>query len=297
MKIKSILVTGGSGFLGSHVCDELIRRGYQVTNYDKKKSEWAHNTKKYKMIVGDINNFKLLDKQVKRNDIIFHFAGLANLDEAIKKPLETVKYNIFSTVKLLALANKYKIERFIYASSIYANSSDGGFYSLSKRAAENYIQEYFNHYRLGFTIMRYGSLYGPRSGKDNGIKRIIDNAIKNRQVSYGGNKKTVRKYIEVHEAAKLTADMIKKKYENKYISIVGKKKIKVQKLLEIVRDKLGIKKKIIYKKDKLFGHYTQSLKKYQSQIDKQYFSKKNYNFKSKVAKLIDYELNKNKLCS
>ena len=71
----------------------------------------------------------------------------------------------------------------------------------------------------------------------------------------------------------------------------------MQKLLEIIRDKLGIKKKIIYKKNKLNGHYIHSLKKYQSQIDKQYFSKKNYNFKSKVTKLIDYELNKNKLCS
>ncbi len=292
MKKKSILVTGGSGFLGSHVCDELSRRGYLVTNYDKKKSPWTKNHKKQKMVVGNLNNFKLLEKLIKKNDVIFHFAGLANLDDAVKKPLDTVIFNIMATVKLLSLAKKNKIQRFIYASSIYANSADGGFYSLSKRAAENYIQEYFNNYGLAFTILRYGSLFGPRSGKDNGVQRIINYAIKNNEVCYGGNKNSVRRYIHVSEAAKLTSDTIKKKFENKYISIVGKQKIDVTKLLKIIKKKLKIKKKIIYQKNKLYGHYSKSIKKYKNQSDKAYFSNKKYSFKDQLHNLLDYELKK-----
>ena len=173
-----------------------------------KKSKWLQP--KQKMVVGSLSNIKLLEKLVKKNEFIFHFAGMASLDEAINKPLHTVNYNILGTVNLLNLCIKHKIKRFIYASSIYAISNLGGFYGVSKRATEDYIREYSNLYNLKFTIIRYGSLFGPRSGNDNGLKKIILNALIKNKVGYGGSDQTVRRYIDVVDAASLTSKILQK---------------------------------------------------------------------------------------
>ena len=81
----------------------------------------------------------------------------------------SVKLNVLATVQLMELCTKFKIKRFIHASSVYAISKDGGFYRSSKKAAEEYIEEYKNIHNLKFTILRFGSLYGSRSQKNNGL--------------------------------------------------------------------------------------------------------------------------------
>ena len=124
--------------------------------------------KNQKFIKGDILNFNQLEKAVRNCSYVYHFAGLSDLNEAVKEPLKSVKLNILATVKLLDLCLKYKINRFIHASSIYANSKDGGFYRSSKKAAEEYIEEYKNIYNLKFTVLRFGSLYGKEP------KRLMD---------------------------------------------------------------------------------------------------------------------------
>ena len=139
------LVTGGSGFLGSHIADELTKRGHKVTIFDNVYSKWI--SKNQKMVVGDLLKSKSLEKLVRRNAIIFHFAALADLDEALYNPIDTVKYNVLATVKLLNLCVKFKTKRFIFASTIYANSNEGGFYKSSKRAAEDYIEEFSKLYK------------------------------------------------------------------------------------------------------------------------------------------------------
>lgn len=173
------LVTGGSGFLGSHVADMLSAKGFQVTIFDKKKSPWIKKNQKF--IKGNLLNFKNLEKVVKKNQVIFHFAALSDLNEALLKPLETVKFNILGTIYLLELSKKYKINRFVYASSIYVNSDQGGFYRSSKKAAEDYIEEYHRRYGIDYTILRYGSLYGERSNYNNGLKKIVKNSLEKKK--------------------------------------------------------------------------------------------------------------------
>ena len=73
----------------------------------------------------------------------------------MSKPHDTVNYNILGTVNLLELCKKYKVKRFVFASSIYVNSKQGGFYRSSKRAAEDYVEEYNQRYNLNFTILRF----------------------------------------------------------------------------------------------------------------------------------------------
>ena len=146
-----ITVTGGSGFLGSHVADALSKKGHKVTIFDKKYSKWIR--KDQKIYVGNILNTKELGRAIKDSDAVFHFAALADLGEAIKLPIETVKLNILGTVIALSLCKKYKVKRFIHASTIYVNSIEGGFYRSSKRAAEDYVLEYNKIYGLEYTIL------------------------------------------------------------------------------------------------------------------------------------------------
>ena len=144
-----IIVTGGSGFLGSHVADELSKRGHDVTIFDKKKSKWIRSDQK--MFIGDILNPNDLENVIKNTDVVFHFAALADLNQALKNPINTVKVNILGTVQALELCCKYNIKRFIQASTIYVNSSEGGFYRSSKKVAEDYVREYNKNYNLNYT--------------------------------------------------------------------------------------------------------------------------------------------------
>ena len=252
---NTVLITGGSGFIGSHVADQLTKKGFEVVIFDKKKSNYLKKNQVF--VRGSILNFKQLEKAVRKSDYVFHFAGLSDLNEAVTKPLESVKLNIFATVKLLDLCIKYRIKRFIHASSIYVNSKDGGFYRSSKKAAEEYIEEYKNIYDLRFTVLRFGSLYGSRAQKNNGLNKILNKAIKNKKIQYEGAINSVREYINVEDAAKGSVEILKKKFENKYIIVTGNKKIKLLLLLKYLKKSLNIKSKIKFSPSNksYLGHY------------------------------------------
>lgn len=262
----NILVTGGSGFIGSHVADQLSRRGHKVSIYDKKKSLYLKKNQSF--IKGDILNFKLLEKIVRKNQIVYHFAGISDLNDAIKHPLQSVKLNILATVKLLDLCKKYKIKRFIHASSVYASSKDGGFYRSSKKSGEEYIEEYKNVYNLKFTILRFGSLYGSRSNKNNGLIKILYKALKKKKIVYSGTKNSVREYINVEDAAKACVKILSKKFENKYVILTGNKKIKINYLLNFIKKIVNSKNPIKYLKpqNKFQGHYISNPFTYKNKI-------------------------------
>ena len=115
-----ILVTGGSGFLGSHVADQQSMAGHKVTIYDKKKSQWLR--KDQKMIIGDLQDVSKLEKVISVSEVVYHFAALADIGKALKKPIDTAKINIFGTVLALELCCKYKIKRFVYANCYLVRS-------------------------------------------------------------------------------------------------------------------------------------------------------------------------------
>ena len=279
-----ITVTGGSGFLGSHVADELSKIGHKVKIFDKKKSKWLRPDQK--MYVSNILNQKNLEKAIKGADIVFHFAALSDLDEALNEPVKSVNVNILATVQALELCRKYKVKRFVYASTIYVNSIDGGFYRSSKKAAEDYVEEYKKIHKLNYTILRFGSLYGLRSNNKNGVKKIINNAIKSGKISYAGSSRSVREYISVSDAAKACCEIIKNKYKNKHINLTGKKKIKVSIFLKKLSKILKISKKIEFKNKKTTGHYTISPFTYKPKSGKKFIFKKSKNFFDEIPLLV-----------
>lgn len=260
------LVTGGNGFIGSHLVDILLKKKYKVTIFDKKK---FHNKKRnLKIIYGDFKNTKLLRKTVKNNEFIFHFGGLSGINESLKKPIETAQTNIISTLKLLEFAKEFKLKRFVYASSVYVNSEQGGFYKSSKKAAEDYIDEYNKRFNLNFTILRFGTIYGTRANRENSINNIINDAIKLKKVIYQGNKRNLREYINVYDAAKASEKIISSKYKNKYVTITGKRKIPVAYVLNTIKKLLKIKKKIIFRNKKQVGHYLKEPNTFKPRVGK-----------------------------
>ena len=280
-----IIVLGGSGFIGSHVADALSRKGHKVTIFDKKKSKWLRRDQK--MIVGDIFNYNALEKAISDNKIVYNFAALSDIDQARHEPLSCAKVNILGTVQALNLCHKYKVRRFIQASSIYATSSQGGFYSCSKRAAEDYLVEFNKRHKLNYTILRFGSVYGFRSDKNNGIKRILDKAISQRKIIYSGNKKAVRKYINVWDAAKGCVEILKSRYENKCIILTGQKSIKISKLLKFLSKTLNINSKIIFKDEKpSTGHYIKTPNLYEAKKGRGLLLKSRINFHDGLLQLI-----------
>ena len=94
--------------------------------------------------------------------------------------------------------------------------------------------------------MRFGSLYGSRSQKNNGLIKILHKALKKKQIVYSGTNNSVREYINVEDAAKACVKILSKKFENKYILLTGNKKIKINKLLNFVKNKIRSNKKIKY---------------------------------------------------
>ena len=251
------LVTGGLGFLGSYVAEELIKQNHEVTILDK-VSPTAKLNRKIKFIKADLLNKKKTELAVKNQDIIFHYGGLSGINESMIDPLKTAGSNIIGTIRLLDLCLKYKIKRFIFASTVYVNSEQGSFYKSSKRAAEDFIEEYKKKYNLEFTILRFGTVYGLRASKENSIDKIIDVALKKKKIIYKGNKKNIREYVNVKDAAKIALKTMNKKYANKYVQITGNKKTSVVKALKIVKKELGFNSKIVFQNKKEAGHYVNS---------------------------------------
>src|SRR5438067_12547352 len=102
---------------------------------------------------------------------------------------------MLATVITLEASRQGGIKRYVYASSIYVYSESGGFYRCSKHAAELYIEEYQRLYHLDYTILRYGTIYGPRADDNNSIRRYLTQALRERQITLSGTGEEVREYM------------------------------------------------------------------------------------------------------
>lgn len=256
VKYKAIIL-GGSGFLGDHLSKLLIKKKFDVSILDIRINK--SKSKSVKFIKGDIKNFYNLKKILKNFDYIFNFAGISDLEDANKNPIKTITNNINGTVNILeCIKNSKKLKRLIFASSIYAISKQGGFYSTTKRSCENLIEDYSKKYGIKFSILRYGSIYGVGSGTKNAIYNLIYQGIKNKKILREGTGNEVRNYINVVDASNLTYQILKKKYENTYLNIIGKNKIKVKLVIKKIAKKLNIKKVIFLKNIKSQYHYSKN---------------------------------------
>lgn len=266
--MKKVCVIGGSGFLGSHVADQLSECGYKVRIYDRSVSPWVREDQE--MIVGDILDQDLLSQSIEGCEAVYNFAAIADLDEALNRPLDTAKINILGNVMILETCRRYGIMRFVYASTVYVHSREGGFYRCSKQAAEQYVEEYSRTFGLNYTILRYGSLYGPRSDHHNGLWRIVKRAVENGRISYEGSSEAMRQYIHVQDAARASVVALGEEFRNEAVVLTGQEPMRVVDLLKMIAEILGMEEPVEFIEAKNAGHYVRTPYAYQPKLGRKY---------------------------
>ena len=248
-----ITVFGGSGFLGSHICDKLSEAGHEVTIVDLNPSPWLKDNQK--MIVGSILDEAVLDKAVEGADIVCNYAGIADIGEANSRPVDTARLNVVGNVMALEACRKYGIKRYIFASSLYVYGKSGGFYRCSKQACEIYIENYQAMHNLPYTILRYGSLYGPRADNRNAIHRFVHEAMTSGTITYYGAPTALREYVHVDDAATATLEVLDESFANQNIIVTGNQPMRVGDLFKMIGEMLGKDIEIRYQNDPNSGHY------------------------------------------
>lgn len=263
-----IAVIGGAGFLGSHVADALSGAGYKVSILDRVASSWKQDDQE--MIIGDIADTDLLNRVIAGCHAVYNFAAVADLDEALDKPLETARVNILGNVQVLESCRFNKIPRYIYASTVYVNSREGGFYRCSKQAAEQYVLQYHQTYGMDYTILRFGSLYGPRSDDHNGLWRIVKRAVETGVISYQGSSEAMREYIHVEDAARASVKALGKEFCNESVILTGQEPMRVIDLLKMLAEILGSSQQVEFIDSEQIGHYIRTPYAYQPKLGRKY---------------------------
>jgi len=259
-----VVVFGGSGFLGSHVADALTDKGYEVIIFDKVPSPYLRD--KQKMVVGDLLDREKIKSVVQNTRYVYHFAGVADIKASSEIPWETLNVNIMGTCNILEACVEAGVDRFVFASSIYVYSELGSFYRVSKQACEKLIEEYANAFGLKYSILRYGSLYGPRANHFNSIRQMLKQALTEGIITRRGDGEEIREYVYAIDAASESVNILEDQFENKHIVITGNQPMKIKELLTTIREILGNKIKIEYLPSENQYHYEITPYSYKPQI-------------------------------
>jgi len=266
MNYKKVLVTGGSGFIGSHVADVLEEQGYSVVLFDAVPSKYK--TKFQEEIIGDILKPEDIENAIEGCDVVYHFAAQADIGAFIDMPSKTITSNIIGTQNVLDMARKHKVKRFMFASTIYVYSELGSFYRVSKQACEKIIEEYHKEFDLNYTILRYGSLYGPRANEFNFISNALLQAINNKKIFRRGDGMENREYIHVKDAAQLSVNALDNKFRNKPLILTGQQQIRVKDLLAMIKEIYDNKIEIEFGEEEDLHHYEITPYSYKPQMAK-----------------------------
>ena len=239
MRDKNILVTGGAGFIGSHLAENLVKDGYNVKILDDFSSGNVNNIlglfnyKNFKMIRGSITSKEVVEKATTGIDVIFHLAAQVHVDRSIIEPRHTFEVNTLGTLNVLDVSLENDVELLVYASTSEAYGSalhvpmneehplnPASPYAASKAAADRLCFSYYNTYRLPVVVMRSFNTYGPRqkgSGYAAAIPKFIERVLSGvPPVIYGDGSQT-RDYMYVKDAVAAYRSVLKS-----YERVLGK---------------------------------------------------------------------------
>ena len=243
---KNVLITGGSGFIGSYVVDALVKNKYKVTILDLNQPK----RKDVKFIQGSILDKSIIRSALKNINIIFHLAAVSDITKVKEIPLKTIKTNILGTTFLLEGARNANIDRFVFASSIYSYGAAGNLYTTSKTASELIIKNYKLIYGQKFTILRYATAYGPRNREVDAVSIFVRRALKNLDLIIHGNGQQKRNYVCAEDLGYGSLFALEKKATNKIITLVSKRDTKIIDLARMIIKITKSKSKIFFDKKK-----------------------------------------------
>jgi UDP-glucose 4-epimerase len=232
-KNSRILVTGGAGFIGSHIVDKLIEGDAEVTVLDNLDTGQIENITRHRQnrnfhfIKGDIRNLRLVKTSVKDMDAVFNFSAIASVQRSIDKPLMVNEVNVEGTLNLLKSSLDSDVKRFIQVSSaaVYGDAQTLPVredfkpmplspYAVTKLAADNYAIVFNKVYGLETVCLRYFNVYGPRQANNpySGVINIFaKNFLSNRRPKIFGDGKQTRDFVFVEDVVSATMLALTKK--------------------------------------------------------------------------------------
>ncbi len=245
--MKKILVTGGSGFIGRHVVNSLLKRKYKVTLLDLVNPK----RKDVRFVKGSILNKKLIKSLLKENKIVFHLAAQSDINKSTRDPSKTILINILGTKSLLEESKKSKVRRFIFASTYYPSRKNvRNIYSTSKNISELLIKNHNVLYGLNYTILKYPTAYGPGNRQVDAISIFVKKALNNSNIIIHGNGRQKRNYVHVQDIGEGSMLGLNKKLMNKSFFLVSKKNTSIIDVAKLIIKLTESKSKIIINKKK-----------------------------------------------
>lgn len=244
------LVTGGSGFIGSHIVDKLIENGIEVRILDT-NVPYRDDVEFYE---GSILHSKDVNRCVKDVDVVYHIAAFSNIDLVKANPVKTVKLNIFGTAMLLEAARKYGIKRFFFASSVFVYGNNGHIYRTAKVSSEMLCKDYYTLYGLPYTILRFATVYGPRSRDADVVSIFVQRTLNGENLIIRGDGMQQRNFIYVEDVANGSAKALKEDAKAKTFVLASPHSISINELADSVRNVYGNNTKIIYQGDREYDY-------------------------------------------
>jgi len=266
------LVTGGAGFIGSHLCEELLSRGFKVVALDDLSTGSKLNIaymlpwkKRIVFIKGSILNERLMERLIKKTDIVYHLAAAVGVKLILDNPVESILTNIKGTEIILRLSARYGKKVFIASSSeVYgkrthiplkedtdtlmgATNISRWSYANAKAADEFLSLGYFREKRLPVVVGRFFNIVGSRQVSSYGmvLPRLIEEALTGKPITVFGDGSQIRSFTYVKDAVRAVVDLtLTKEAEGKIFNIGNEEHISIRQLARKIKQKTGSKSKI-----------------------------------------------------
>src|SRR3989338_4607885 len=265
-----IFVTGGAGFIGSHLVDALIKSGYEVVIVDDLSTGFKDNINpKAKFYNADICNERKIGSIFKNEkpDWVNHHAAQMDVRRSTREPIVDAKVNILGSIIMLQNSLKHNIKKFIYSSSGGASYGEPEYlpmdekhpinpiceYGVSKHTVEHYLYLYNHNYGLNYVSLRYPNIYGPRQEPENeaGVVSIfVSRMLKGLRPVIFGDGDQKRDFVFVSDAAKANL-LALRKCTNKCYNLGSGREISVQDVYQIIKGKLHSNLRPIYARERV----------------------------------------------
>ena len=272
--MDKILVTGGAGFIGSHVCDALLNKGKQVVCLDnfnnyyspkRKRKNIEHNlsNKSFFLEETDIRQLEKLKKVFEKHKItkVIHLAARAGVRASIKDPHIYEEVNVKGTLNLLELSRKFNIKNFVFgsSSSVYGLNKKLPFsekartdtqispYALTKKTGEMLCHTYSKLYKLNITCLRFFTVYGPRGRPDMAPYLFTKLISEDKPIIRYGDGSSKRDYTYIEDVVQAILSASEKNYAYEIFNIGNSKTIELNKFISLIETLLGKKARIIQK--------------------------------------------------